>query len=39
MPPEIALVADEFVREVEIEGRKVKLPEVIIAWATWTSTE
>jgi len=30
LPPEVILIVDRFVEEVEVEGRRVKLPELII---------
>lgn len=32
--PEVVFVVDKFVGEVEVEGRKIKLPEVIIGSGT-----
>ena len=34
LPPEIILIVDKFVDEIEVEGRKVKLPELIIGSGT-----
>jgi len=34
LPPETVLVADEFVEEIEVEGRKIVLPDVIIGSGT-----
>ncbi len=34
LPPEIVLIVDKFVEEIEVEGRKVKLPELIIGSGT-----
>jgi len=34
LPPETALIVDKFVEKIEIEGRKVKLPELIIGSGT-----
>jgi len=34
LPPETALVLDEFADEVEVEGRKMKMPEVIVGAGT-----
>ena len=33
-PPETILVVDDFVNEIEIEGRKIKLPDLIIGSST-----
>lgn len=33
-PPETVLVLDDFVAEVEVEGRKVKLPDIIVGSGT-----
>ncbi len=34
LPPETVLVADEFAEEIEVEGRRIKLPEIIIGSGT-----
>ena len=34
LPPEVVLILDGFVKEVEVEGRKVSLPELIIGSGT-----
>jgi len=34
LPPEVILIVDKFVGEIEVEGRKVKLPELIIGSGT-----
>jgi hypothetical protein len=34
LPPETALVLDEFVEEVVVEGRRVKMPDVIVGSGT-----
>lgn len=34
LPPETVLIADEFVEVIEVEGRKIRLPEVIIGSGT-----
>jgi len=34
LPPETVLVLDDFVKEIEVNGRKVKLPELIIGSGT-----
>jgi hypothetical protein len=34
LPPETVLVLDEFVEEVEVEGRRIKTPEVIVGAGT-----
>ncbi len=34
LPPEIVLIVDKFVDEIEVEGRKIKLPELIIGSGT-----
>ena len=34
LPPEIILIVDKFVEEVEVEGGRVKLPELIIGSGT-----
>ncbi len=34
LPPEVILIIDKFVEEVEVEGRRVKMPELIIGSGT-----
>jgi hypothetical protein len=34
LPPETVLVLDEFVEEVEVDGRRIKTPEVIVGAGT-----
>ena len=34
LPPETVLIVDEFVEEVEVEGKKVSLPKLIIGSGT-----
>ena len=34
LPPEVILVVDKFVEEIEVEGGRVKLPELIIGSGT-----
>jgi hypothetical protein len=34
LPPETVLVLDEFVEEVEVEGRRIKTSEVIVGAGT-----
>jgi hypothetical protein len=34
LPPETVLVLDEFVEEVEVEGKRIKTPEVIVGAGT-----
>jgi len=34
LPPEVILIVDKFVEEVEVEGRRVRLPELIIGSGT-----
>ena len=34
LPPEVILIVDRFVEEVEVEGRRVRLPELIIGSGT-----
>jgi len=34
LPPETILMLDEFVEEVEVEGRRIKTPEVIVGAGT-----
>jgi len=34
LPPEVILIVDKFAKEIEVEGRRVKLPELIIGPST-----
>ncbi|MEM3546172.1 MAG: hypothetical protein QXU47_06980 [Candidatus Bathyarchaeia archaeon] len=34
LPPETVLIVDEFAKEVEVEGRRISLPELIIGSGT-----
>jgi hypothetical protein len=34
LPPETVLVLDEFVEEVEVDGRRIEMPEVIVGAGT-----
>ena len=34
LPPEVVLIVDKFAEEIEVEGRRVKLPELIIGSGT-----
>jgi len=34
LPPEVILIVDKFAKEIEVEGRRVKLPELIIGSGT-----
>ncbi len=34
LPPEVALIVDKFAEEVEVGGRRVKLPELIVGSGT-----